>query len=285
MKKNRKSNTFNCLFIWAILLFTSPHVHAQTKQKWFRQELGVAQSAVYDNAHSLIKYKGTGAQLHIGNDYERPKSISQFDNAFIWTPLTGQVKDVRYEPTAQQANYRISYAYLRKLAKTQGNSVKIAVGGSVSSDVNARFYPIQNNLVSWDINLGLNIVGRAQYDFQLKRHSFSMTYQLGLPLLTYNHSPNYLGSLPLSAGFEGKAGTGTNWSALGRGVVGVNSNYFYLTQQINLDKIMHNGNKIRLGYNWQYANNGFVGHKYQNILSGFSLGVLTNFSKKTKGNN
>jgi hypothetical protein len=282
MKKNINSNTFNCLFILAIALFSSANLSAQTKQKWFRQAYGVAQSAVYDNGQSLIKYKGTGIQLHIGNDNERPKSIMQLDNALIWTPLSGVVKDAKYAVDAQQANYRFSYTYLRKLSKTQDNDFKIAVGGSASLDANARFYPIQNNVVSWDINLGLNVVGRAQYDFRLGRHSLSASYQLSLPLLTYNHRPNYLGNFPVSVAFDGKEGTSTNWSELGRTVVGVNSKYFYLTQQINVDKLLHNGNRLRLGYNWQYSNNSFADHKYQNILSGLSFGILTNISKKPK---
>lgn len=281
MKKYLHSSTFYGLFI-ALTLLMSLNATAQNKQKWFRTELGVAQSAVYDNGHSLVKYKGTGLQLRFGNDAERAKSIAQFDNQLIWTPLSGQVKDDKYASSTQQANYRISYAYLRKLPKLQDTKVKIAVGGSVSGDFNMRFYPIQNNLFSWDLNVGLNVVGRAQHDFEFKKRSFSISYQLGLPVLTYNHRPNYLGALPIGAIFEGKDGAGGDWSSLGRVVAGVNSQYFYMTQQIALDKINHNGNRIRLSYNWQYANNGFATHKYQNILSGFSLGILTNLSKKSK---
>jgi hypothetical protein len=284
MKKAIASRTFPSF--WALTFcLVSFAANAQTKQKWFRQEYGVAQSAVYDDGQSLVKYKGTGTQLHIGNDRETTKSIVQFDNVFVWTPLSAQIDNAKYGTDAQQGNYRISYSYLRKLPKTQDNAVKFAVGGSVSGDFNMRFYTaLANNVISWDINLGLNAVGRAQYDFQWGKHSFSTTYQLGLPILTYNHRPNYLGYFPIGAGFEGKAGTSAPWSELGRTVLGVNGNYFYLTQQINLDKILQNGNRVRLGYNWQYSNNGFATHRYQNILSGLSIGILTNISKMNKTN-
>jgi hypothetical protein len=284
MKKAIASIAFHKFLVFTFCL-ASLAANAQTKQKWLRQEYGVAQSAVYDNGHSLAKYKGTGVQLHIGNDRETTKSIVQFDNALIWTPLSAEIDNAKYATDAQQGNYRISYAYLRKLPKTQDNTVKFAVGGSVYADFNMRFYSaLANNVISWDGNIGLNVLGRAQYDFQWGRHSFSTTYQLGLPLLTYNHRPNYLGYFPLQAGFEGKEGTSVPWSDLGRTVLGVNSNYFYLTQQINLDKILQNGNRIRLGYNWQYSNNGFATHKYQNILSGLSIGILTHLSKMNKPN-
>ena len=284
MKKNTQSSTFYGLFM-AIMLLASTRATAQTKQKWFRTEFGIAQSAVYDNGHSLVKYKGTGLQLHVGNDAERAKSYTQFDNQLIWTPLSAQVSDDKYASSTQQGNYRMSYTYLRKLSKTQDKTVKIAVGGSLSGDFNMRFYPIQNNAFSWDFNLGLNVAARAQHDFTFKKRSFSISYQLGLPLLTYNHRPNYLGYFPIGEIFEGKSGTSADWQSLGRVVAGVNSKYFYMTQQITLDKINPNGNRIRLAYNWQYANNGFATHKYQNILSGFSLGILTNLSKKSKDSN
>jgi hypothetical protein len=275
MKKHLQSNTFNRVGVLVLGLFLSVNVMAQNKQKWFRHELGLAQSAVYDDGHSLKKYKGTGMQLRLGNDKETAKVGTEFNTAFIWTPLstTGS--------SAQQGNVRLSYTYLRKLAKTQDNKLKIAVGGSVSTDFNARFYSaLDNNSVSWDVNLGLNIVGRVQRDFKVKSHSFSASYALELPVLTYNHRPNYLGYFPLGLAFDGKEGTSADFASLGRGVVGVNGNYFYLNQHVSLDKLMTNGNRLRLAYNWSYANNGFATHKYQNILSGFSFGLLTNLSKK-----
>jgi hypothetical protein len=211
----------------------------------------------------------------LGNDKETAKVGTQFNTALVWTPLstTGS--------SAQQGNVRLGYTYLRKLAKTQESKLKIAVGGSVSTDFNVRFYSaLDNNSVSWDVNLGLNAVGRVQHDFTVKKHSFTASYALELPVLTYNHRPNYLGYFPLGLAFDGKEGTSADFAPLGRGVVGVNGNYFYFNQHLTLDKLMTNGNRLRLGYNWSYANNGFATHKYQNVLSGFSFGLLTNLSKK-----
>jgi hypothetical protein len=278
MKKYALQNTIHLLFLLPLL--TGFNANAQTKQKWFRQEYGIAQSAVYDNGHSFAQHKGTGLQINIGGEKDRAKSHSQFDNSLMWTPLSTKGVDAKYATSAQQFNIRTGYTYLRKLSRTPIPNINFAVGGSLTMDVNARIYgSLSNNIIAWDANLGLNVVGRAQRDFSIRNRSFSISYQLGLPLLTYNHSPNYLGYFPISVGFEDKGGSKVDWLSLGRVIAGVNSNYFYLTQQINLDKINANGNRIRLGYNWRYANNGFATHRYQNILSGLTFGILTNFSK------
>jgi hypothetical protein len=87
-----------------------------------------------------------------------------------------------------------------------------------------------------------------------------------------------LGTPPIDANFEGKDLPGADWSSLGR-VTSIGRKYFYCNQQINLDKISANGNRIRLGYTWNYSNNGFASHRYQNIISGISIGILTNLSK------
>jgi hypothetical protein len=270
-------------FIFAALLLSSLFATAQNTQKFFRQEYGIAQSSVYDNLHSLVKYKGSGFQFRIGNDKDKTKSFSKFENAFAWIPLSTTVKNVNYGHSADQLNNRMGYTYLRKMAKPIGNSFYVAVGGTAFFDLNYRSYNSlivgkANNVNSWDINLGLQATGKISKDFEFKNRSFSASYQLGLPILAYNHRPSYLGIPPIEANFEGKDGAGADWNSLGR-VTSIGSKYFYLNQQINLDKINANGNRIRLSYTWNYSNNGFISHQYQNIISGISIGVLTNFSK------
>jgi hypothetical protein len=283
MKKFTLQNTFYRLGLILLPLFSALNTHAQTKQKWFRQEYGNAQSAVFDNGHSLAKHTGNvGIQLNIGGETDRPKSYSKLDNIVLWTPLSTNVANDKYSTSAQQGNIRISYSYLRKLPKTQDKAVKIAVGGSFYTDANLRIYTsLSNNVFGWDANIGLNVMGRAQHDFTFKNRSLSVSYQLGLPILTYNHAPNYLGNFPISGGFEDKGGVNYNFGSLGRFVAGVNSDYFYLNQQISLDKINATGNRFRLSYSWQYANNSYATHRYQNILNGFTFGILTNISHKT----
>jgi hypothetical protein len=278
-----KKKSMKKTFLFATLLFASLFATAQNTQKLFRQEYGVAQSSVYDNGHSLVKYKGSGFQFRIGNERDKTKNFAQFENTFAWIPLNSTVKNANYAHGATEINDRMGFTYLRKLAKTADKSFKIAVGGTAFFDLNYREYGSiaagkSNNVFSWDINLGLQAVGRVTRDFAFKNRSFSASYQLGLPVLAYNHRPSYLGIPPIEANFEGKDNPGANWNSLGR-VTTINSKYFYLNQQINLDKINANGNRIRLSYTWNYSNNGFASHRYQNIISGISIGVLTNFSK------
>jgi hypothetical protein len=270
-------------FIFATLLFVSILATAQNTQKFFRQEYGLAQSSVYDNGHSLVKYKGTGFQFRIGNERDRTKNFSQFENTFAWIPLSSTVKNENYGHGATEMNDRLGFTYLRKLAKTADKTFKISVGGTAFFDLNYRQYNSiavgkSNNVFSWDVNLGLQAVGRVTRDFEFKNRSFSASYQLGLPILAYNHRPSYLGLPPIGANFQGKDLPGADWNSLGR-MTTIGSKYFYLNQQINLDKISANGNRIRLGYNWNYSNNGFASRRYQNIISGISIGILTNLSK------
>jgi hypothetical protein len=281
-KKMKKYTLPNIFYILLLLpLLSSFQANAQTKQKWFRQEYGFAQSTVYDNGQSLAKHTGSGLYLNLGGETDRPKSYSKLDNALMITFLNAKITNEKYATSAQQGNFRMSYTYLRKLAKTQDRFLKLAFGGSVFVDANVRIYSaLSNNNLSWDGNVGLNVMGKAQHDFSFKNHSFSITYQLGFPIIAYNLRPNYLGIIPLSATFEGKNGKNLNWQSLGRFVGGINDKYLYINQQINLDKINANGNRIRLSYTWNYANNGFATHRYQNIMSGLSIGVLTNFSKQ-----
>lgn len=279
MKKYTVQNIFYPLLFLPLLL--GFQANAQTKQKWFRQEYGLAHSSVYDNGQSLVKYTGSGLSLNLGAETDRPKSYTKLDNALIVTLLNANNINDKYATSAKQGHFISSYTYLRKLAKTQDRFLKLAVGGSLYVNANARIYSaLSNNNFSWDSNMGLNVMGKAQHDFSFKNRSFSISYQLGFPMIAYNLRPNYLGFIPLSATFEGKNGKNLNWQSLGRFVGGINDKYLYLNQQINLDKINANGNRLRLSYIWNYANNGFATHRYQNIMSGLSFGILTNFSKQ-----
>jgi hypothetical protein len=261
------------------LVFLAFFTQAQNTQKWFRQQYGVAQSSVYDSGQSLAKYKGTGLQLHLGNDRETAKSYIQFDNVLTVMPLSAQVKEAKYGSSATQINTRFSYTYLHKLAATQDHKIKVSVGGAVFLDGNARIYnALQNNIVAWDGSFGLSVVGRAQRDFNFKNRSFSASYQLGIPVVAYNHRPNFLGAVPLGVGTGNDADGSGNWQNQGK-IKAIGSQYFYVNQQFNLDRNFSNGNKIRLGYFWNYSHNTTQSHKYENILSGLSLGILTNFSK------
>jgi hypothetical protein len=260
------------------LLLVGTFVFAQTKQYLFDFELGIAQSAVYDDGYSLAKYKGTGLNLRFGGERERANRITAMTNTLVWTPLSTQVSNKDYASAAQQGNYRFSYTYLHKLARFQDRKIKLAVGGAAFTDVNFRAYTaLFNNTLSFDGNIGLSLTGRAQHDFTFKNRRFSISYQAGLPVLAYNLRPNYLSIYPLEALFDGKP----DYASLGR-MTTLGSKYFYLNQLFTLDKITPNGNRIRLAYNWNYANNGFASHRYQNIISGFSFGILTNFSKTSQ---
>jgi len=257
-------------------------VTAQSNQKWFRKELGVAQSSVYDNGHSLARYKGTGLQLQLGFDRETSKGFRQFDNTLVWTPLKAQVSDNKNVTSATQGNYKMSYKYLRNVTPSQ-NKIKVSVGASLFADANVRIYnSLVNNIFGWDVNLGLNVVGQATRDFKLGKHSLSASYQLGVPLVVYNHSPNYLGTVPVGKAFEQK--NDTNWSSLGRLVTGLSNKYFYLHQQFSVEKHLSSGDRLRLTYSWDYSNNGYASHRYQNLITGVSIGMLTSFSKKRTAN-
>jgi hypothetical protein len=266
-------------FIFAAMLFVSLFATAQNKQKWFNQTYGVAFSASYDNAHSLVKYKGTGAQIGFGNESETDKRILQVSNIFSFIPMSGQSK---YGASTSAFDNRLAVTYLRKLPKFADKKIKIAVGASAYTDVNIRLYnAAANNVIAWDGNLGLNVVGRAEHAFEFKKRSFSVSYTLGLPLISYNHRPNYLGFGPANYIVQDKAENGKDWRSQGRTTT-INGNFLMLTQQINLDKIYQNGNRIRLGYNWKYTHNNFDEHLYQGVTSGFSISVLTNLSKQKK---
>lgn len=273
------------LIILAGLLSTSLTVSAQDTQKFFKQSYGVASSTVYDNLHSLVKYKGTGVQLNLGNEKDKAKRFSQFENTFAWIPLRSTVENENYAGSATQINNRTSYTYLRKLLKKESIPFNIAVGAATFLDVNYRTYSNlitgkANNANSWDINLGLQAVAKASKNFEFKNRSFSASYQLGLPLIAFNHRPDYIGLPPIESIFEGKDDVGVDWKGLGRTTT-IGSKYFYLNQQIMLEKIKSNGNRIRLAYNWNYSNNGFARHRYQNIISGISFGFVTNLSKNS----
>jgi hypothetical protein len=266
-------------FIFATLLFMSIFATAQNKQKWFNQTYGVAFSASYDNAHSLVKYKGTGAQIGFGNESESDKKILQVGNVFTLVPMSGQSQ---YGASATAFDDRFSVMYLRKLPKFADKKIKIAAGASAYTDVNIRLYRAAvNNNLAWDGNLGLNLVGRAEHAFMFKNRSFVASYTLGLPLVSYNHRPNYLGFGPPNYIVQDKSENGKDWSSQGRFTT-INGNFLMLTQQINLDKIYENGNRIRLGYNWKYTHNNFDEHLYQGITSGFSVSVLTNLNRNKK---
>ena len=270
-------NTILC----ATLLLVSLFATAQNKQKWFNQTYGVAFSVAYDDAHSLVKYKGTGAQIGFGNESETSKRILQVNNVFSFTPMSGQSK---YAASTSAFDNRLAVTYLRKLPKFADKKVKISVGASNYVDFNLRLYKAAaNNVVAWDANVGLNVVGRAERAFMFKNRSFVASYTLGLPLLAYNHRPNYLGFGPPAYIVEDKSENSKNGKSQGR-VTTINGHFLMLTQQINLDKIFDNGNRIRLGYNWKYTHNSFDEHLYQGITSGLSLSILTNLSKQNTAN-
>lgn len=279
MKKKRDLFNMHVLCL-AVICFTSFVSTAQNNQRWFRREVGVAQSSVYDNGHSFAKYKGTGLQLQLGFDSENSNRLAQFNNTVVWTPLKAKVEDSKNVTSATQINYKMSYKYLRKIFPSHDDKIKIAVGASLFADANARMYnSLVNNVFGWDINLGLNIVGQATYDFNLGKHSFSASYQLGVPVIVYNHSPNYLGNFPIARVFQHD--DTNDWLSLGRFVAGINSKYFYLHQHLSIDKNLSNGNKIRVTYSWDYSNNGYASHRYQNLITGISIGMLTSFSKRS----
>lgn len=217
-------------------------------------------------------------QLQLGFDRENSKRLAQFNNNLVWTPLKAKVEDDKNVTTATQINYKMSYTYLRKLFPTQNNRINLAVGASLFADANARIYnSLVNNVYGWDINAGVNIMGQATHDFNLGKHTLSVSYQLSAPVIVYNHSPNYLGNFPIARVFQHD--DTSDWFSLGRFVAGVNNNYFYLHQQLSLDKRLSNGDKIKVTYHWDYSNNGYASHRYQNLITGISVGVLTSFSK------
>ena len=282
MKKKRE--LFNMhVFCLTVICFAPFASIAQNSQRWFRKEVGAAQSSVYDNGHSFAKYKGTGLQVQLGFDRENSNRLAQFNNTIVWTPLKAKVEDNKNVTTAIQFNYKMSYKYLRKIFPSQNDKIKLDAGASLFADANGRMYrSLVNNVFGWDVNLGLNIVGQATHDFNVGKHSFSASYQLGIPVIVYNHSPNYLGNFPIARVFKHDAAA--DWFSLGRFVSGVNSNYFYLHQQLSIDRHLSNGDKIRVTYNWDYSNNGYASHRYQNLIIGISVGMLTSFSKQGSAN-
>jgi hypothetical protein len=280
-----KQDLFNLHLLWlAVICFTPFASIAQDSHRWFRKEFGVAQSSVYDNGHSFAKYKGTGLQLRLGVDGENSKRLAQFNNTLIWTPLKAKVDDDKNVTSAIQFNYKMSYTYLRKIFLSQNDKIKIAAGASLFADANGRVYrSLINNVFGWDLNLGVNIVGQASHDFKLKEHSFSVSYQVGIPMIVYNHSPNYLGNFPVARVFQHD--DAADWFSLGRFVPGINDKYFYLHQQLSIDRKLSNGDKIRLTYSWDYSDNDYASHRYQNLITGISIGMLTSFSKRGSTNN
>jgi hypothetical protein len=272
------------LFCLTIVSFMANSLSAQNSKRWFRKELGLAHSSVFDNGHSFAKYMGTGIQLQLGLDRETLNSVRQFNSILLWTPLKAKVNDRKNVTSATQVNYRISYKYLMKVASTQNARIQVAIGPSLFADANARYYSsLINNQFGWDVNLGVNMVGQVTFPVNIRTRSFRINYQLGIPMVTYNHSPNYLGTYPIGKIF--RQGETSDWFSLGRFIPGLSEKYFYMNQQVSIDRHFANGDKVRLTYSWSYSNNGYAEHRYQNLITGVSIGILSSFSRSGSTSN
>lgn len=276
-KSPKEVNQKIIVFVFCLsILYTT--LFSQTKKYLFKTEIGTAASTVYDNGYSLTQYKGRGINAIIGGERERKNRLTSFTNIFILTPLKSVVKNKTYQTSAQQYNYCFSYTYLQKAPTITKAKIKLAFGGTYFADVNIRIYStLVNNVLSFDGNSGISLTGKAQKDFQFKSHFFLLGYQLSVPVFAYNVRPNYLGTIPIGYYFN----SDVKYSTLGKFTT-INNNYFYLNQYFSLDKISSNGNRIRLSYFWNYSNNGYSQHRYQNIINGISIGILSNFSKSPK---
>ena len=169
------------LFTLHSSLFT---LHSQT----LTHMLGLGPSALLDTYISQEKYAGRGITYLYIRDFQKPDKR--------WSTLIeheldfSSTKDRSGKCSMLEGDYNLYWGRYHRWQITDG--LRLHGGGLVNANIGF-LYDMTNSNNPAQARFSLNIMpaGFATYDFSLWRQSFSLRYELALPLAGLMFSPNY----------------------------------------------------------------------------------------------
>lgn len=245
------------------------------KSLWLADvSLGGGLQRVNDAGMSPLNYRGAALRLQIGitnegENYMQTFALNgdaaQLSNTFESSP--SQITSLRYD---------IDYAYLTK----HKNLINLPqthffIGGSLNQTANLREHNrYGNNALNYDGIFSLQLSTGIRKQFQLFKLPLSAFYRVDLPVISRFWRPFYATSIPREhLDLDEDPTFSSLWNS---GDWGFTNRVFRLRSALEIHYLLNNGNRIKLGYTWDYYRINDL-HKVKAGISQITLGLIFNF--------
>mgnify|MGYP000217369640 CR=1 FL=1 len=278
----RIKSLFFCLLLNTTVAFLQAQDEpiAKKKSTWLSDfSLGGGLQRVHDAGMSPLTYRSAAARLQLGVILERTKALeiftlagdaAQLQNSF--KASTSQVLSLRYD---------MDYAFLTKHKNIINlPQTTILIGGSINHTLNVREHNrYGNNALNYDGLLSLQLSAGLQNEFQLFKLPLQLFYRVDLPLISRFWRPFYATSIPRE---HLDLAEDPTFSALwNSGNWGLTNRVFRIKSVLEIQYLLTNGNRIKLGYTWDYYQINDL-HRVKAGMSQITLGLLFNFTGNEK---
>lgn len=236
--------------------------------------LGAGHHRVQDAGMSPLRYGGKAANVLLGFRHESEKFMQLF-NVSGGASRPGNNFD--FSPSVLTSlHYDIDYAFIWR-TKAKPLQTQLFVGGAVNHTNHLYEHNrYGNNSLNYAGTLGLHLSAALTKEFNVLGLPFAAFYRLDIPVMSRFWRPFYATSIPREhLDLDSDPTPTTLWNS---GDFALPNEAFRLKSTLEIHYLMKNGNRVKLGYLWDY--NRIEGlHRVQTRISHISLGLLFNFRK------
>ena len=216
-------------------------------ERYFTVGLGIVHHAIYDEAMSPVRYRGTSVAPMLGHVKMNGRKYSQWDihASFMKykTPLSNKLVPM------QMASLRFAtdYQRLKRVAK-RSRKMAVHIGGASSFLFHFRQAPqLDNSQLVHEYAFSAGLAGMLSKEVNALGRDWTLRYQLQVPLLAAFYRPPYLNRVEFFNPENELVGYTLRDSR-----IGTMNRYMRINSILSATHRLRNGNALRVGYGWDF---------------------------------
>lgn len=211
---------------------------------------GYAYQEGRDVGMSPLLYVGNNFSGVLGVEVRKAKFINRIEASTLVGGMYAPALSKELRSSVKAYRVQLDYAYLHLVKEWKQDALRLYAGGIWNTLANARYHTgYVNNAWNYDFSTSLGGSVAIFYNFKWKKKHLIFHTGIELPLVGFNIRPAYASSIP--EGFIACEGEKVK-AFFKSGQVQTFNRFFRLRANSMLEYILFNGNRLLLGYTWDY---------------------------------
>ncbi len=236
---------------WLLAIFVGLCLNALgQKDHHLSIKSGAGIGKVRDRMISPLIYKGSQVPSEISYIQQTDTSKRTFDIGFTWGAFKPDINPVYTDSRMQRFKMQANFNSLSRVSKWSKSSFSLFLGGSWNNLLTFRDNSFAG-MTFGELTSNISFKPQLNYDFTVLRHDFKLTYNVGIPFLTFMVRSTYAASPP-TAFLKDDYDKSDIAKTIESGTILRPFKFLRLNSQLQGSYYLENGNYISLIYGFDY---------------------------------
>jgi len=219
-------------------------------ERFFKFSPGYALQQGRDAGMSPLTYSGNHFNGVIGLSKIKNKCLHSLDLEVMAGRMRADLPREVFPSRADAFRVQLDYTQQRQVKTLNEEKIRVFVGGSYHMLANARLHKrYTNNDINYEFSAAIGPSASILYDFEIGKKRFQLSGRIDLPILAFNIRPAFASSIPDGFIAQERSNIGAFFDS---GRVQTLNRFFRLRNELALQHLLKNDNRVQLAYRWDY---------------------------------